>query len=126
MPSALCPANDHRTPSREDHKVRRLVIALAAGVLLIGSQSLTFTATADNADKLEELCQKQLKLGDSGCACVNERAEAELNDTQQALIVARVSNDRAAFGELLGQLSNEEADEATKFMTETPEICSAE
>lgn len=103
----------------------RLFMVLA-GALFVGGQAVTFTAAADNADVLEEMCHERLNLGDSGCACVHDRAEADLNDTQQALVIARLNNDQAAHNELMAELSPEEINEAGRFVTETPGACAGQ
>ncbi len=100
-------------------------IAFAAG-LLLGLSGLTSQAGADSADTLEAECHKQLKLGDSGCACVSKRARDKLNDKQQELVVAMVTRDHAKSAALQGELTSAETQGATQFMRETPQACAAQ
>ena len=105
--------------------MKTFVIALASG-LLLGLSGLTSPAGADSADILEAECHKQLKLGDSGCACVSKRAKDKLNDKQQALVVAMVTRDHGKSAVLQGEMTAAETQGATQFMRETPQVCAAQ
>jgi len=102
---------------------RSLVIRVTGGVLLISLQAFVLTATAGEAEILEQECHKQLNLGASGCACIGERAEEILDKKQQQMVVAMVTKDQAASAELRSQMSPEEMAGAAEFMMNAPRIC---
>ena len=94
------------------------VSALAAAALLWTTPVLSGTA-----ETLEKECKAQLGLSDSACKCIGQKAEAELNDTQQALVVAVITEDDASMTELQAQMSQAEAVQAGEFMTSAPGAC---
>ena len=103
--------------------MRRTVIALIGTIGLVGIQSFSLVAVADNAAILEEECGKQLNLGDNGCACIGARAEEVLNGKQQGLVVAMVTKDQAASAALREQMTVDEITGAANFMMEAPQVC---
>ena len=103
--------------------MRRTVVALIGSIALVGIQSFSHVAVADNAAILEEECGKQLNLGDNGCACIGARADEVLNDKQQGLVVAMVTKDQAASASLREQMTVEEITGVANFMMEAPQIC---
>jgi hypothetical protein len=114
--------------------VHRLLSFLAGAVFAMMVSTSTSTAqTTDveivqttNADILEAECHAQLDLGDSGCACIGDRADELLDDDQQALVVAALTGDDETRDELRADMSAEDMAEAIDFMNDTPGICAAQ
>lgn len=91
---------------------------LAGAVMIMGS-----AAFAGTAETLEAECKTQLGLSDSACTCIGTKAEAELNDKQQAMVVASVTKDKAGQAEAMAQMTQAEAVGAATFMTTAPDAC---
>lgn len=87
-------------------------------VLMVGA------VQAGDRDTVLESCRVNLQLDDAGCACVADRSEAELSETQYAFFVSTVSGDAAA-NSLASKLSGDEAMEVMTFMTTVPTACKA-
>ena len=76
-------------------------------VLCLAVAGLVFPGLAALADSRETIiaeCHAQLQLGDAGCTCIADRAEDELSDRQQAFLIATVTDDDAARGQLVQQM----------------------
>lgn len=106
--------------------MHRLAIVLAGGILLIAFHAFVSPAAAGNAEILEQECHKQLKLGGKACACIGERAETQLSEQQQTLVVALVTKDQAARGASQAKMTVEELTEAAEFMQDAPKVCAAD
>jgi len=106
--------------------MHRLTVAATGGFLLAALYVFVSPAAAGNPEILEQECHKQLKLGDRACACIGEQAEKQLNDNQQALVVAFVTKDQAASGAVQAKMTVEELTEAGKFMQEAPKLCAGQ
>lgn len=106
--------------------MHKLAAAFIAGILLVGIPPLAFIVAADDIEILKEECRNQLNLGDSGCACIGDRAEDVLNENQQGLVVAMVTKDQAASAALRDQMTVEEITGAANFMMEAPQFCAAQ
>lgn len=79
---------------------------------------------AGDRDTVLESCRANLQLDEAGCACVADRSEAELSETQYAFFVSSVSGDAAA-NSFASKLSGDEAMEVMTFMTTVPTACKA-
>jgi len=101
-------------------------LLITGAVLLIAVHASAPSAIAGTAQILEQECHKQLKMGDAACACIGERAEDQLNEQQQALVVALVTKDQATSGAARNTMSVEEMTEAGKFMQEAPTACASQ
>lgn len=108
------------------HRFTIAAIAATGGFLLAASYVLESPAMAGNAEILEQECHKQLRLGDSACACIGDQAEKQLNENQRALVVALVTKNQAASGAVQAKMTVEELTEAGKFMQEAPKLCASE
>lgn len=106
--------------------MHRLATVLVGSNLLVAVHAFVSPAEAGNAEILEQECHKQLKLGEKACACIGERAEEELSEQQQLLVVALVTKDQAASGTARAKMTVEELTEAGQFMQEAPKVCAAE
>jgi len=106
--------------------MHRLTTLLAGSIPLIAFHVFVSPVEAGTAEILEQECHKQLKLGDDACACIGERAEAQLSEQQQVLVVSLVTKDQAASGAARAKMTVEEMTEAAKFMQEAPKVCAAE
>ena len=72
---------------------------------------------------MNESCLKELKLTQSGCDCVIEKAKAELDEKELTFLVAAVSNNPQAMVQAQSQLSGDQMMTVTNFMTATPSLC---
>lgn len=106
--------------------MKTLAIAVTGAIFVLGLQALPVPVAAGTAETLEAECHKQLNLSDAGCECIGERAEDQLNDKQQALVVAMVTDNKATGTELQGQMTVEEMTEAMEFMRSAPSDCAEE
>jgi hypothetical protein len=94
---------------------------LITGLILAVSGVPAF-ADADAIETLRRECAAQLNLPPAGCDCIAEKA-GELNDNQQAFVVASVTKNEAAAAALRSQLTMTELTEAGLFMTTSPQAC---
>ncbi len=100
----------------------RAVFALGvAGFLAMATSPLR--AAQEDLDLLERQCAAQLDLSPGGCGCIAEAASRELNDMQQALVVAMVTRDDARYVDLRARMTIEEMTDAAGFMTRAPGAC---
>jgi hypothetical protein len=106
--------------------MQRLIVAMIRGLFLIGGQAFALPAAADSLETLEKECHTQLNLGPSGCECIAARAEEVLNEDQQALVAAMVSEDQATSDTLRGQMTLDELTGAANFMMSAPQVCAAQ
>ena len=100
-------------------------IAKAAQLaVLAGSMGLISSGNvlADDATILAS-CKNELKLSDSGCACVLDKVHSTLNEKQLTFFVAAISGDSNAMMQAQTQLAGNEMLEVTNFMTTTPQQC---
>lgn len=104
----------------------RLLSVAIGTIILAGIQSVPPAARAGQAEILVEECHKQLNLGESGCACIGERADRILNDKQRQLVVAMVTRDQAASSDLRAHMSDDETSGAENFMNEAPRVCATQ
>lgn len=100
-------------------RMHRFVVAPFAGAVMVFGSA----AFAGTAETLEAECKTQLGLSDSACTCIGAKAEAELNDKQQAMVVAAVTKDKPAQAEAMAQMTQAEAAGAANFMTTAPDTC---
>ncbi len=83
-------------------------------------------AQADSrADILSE-CAKQLKLPQSGCTCIADKADDELTEAQRFLLVATVSETSAERPAGLRDLKPEEVEEVMTFLGTAPGVCATQ
>lgn len=80
-------------------------------------------AQAGEGGTLKAECLKQLGLSESGCTCIGNKAEAELSETQQQLVVAHVTKNKAKAAEIQATMSPEDMTAAATFMTTAPGAC---
>lgn len=104
----------------------RLVTVLAIAVLVTTFDAGVSVATPDNSKILERECHKQLKLGDGACACIGDQASKQLNENQQALVVAMVTKDQAASESVQARMTVEERVKTGKFMRDAPGFCASQ
>ena len=83
-------------------------------------------AFADASDTLEKECKAKLGLSDSACKCIGDKAKADLNDKQQALVVAIVTENDDEQTKLQADMTQAEMAAAGEFMTSAPGTCSAQ
>lgn len=83
-------------------------------------------ALADASATLEKECKAQLGLSDSACKCIGEKAAADLNAKQQALVVAIVTENDAEQAKLQADMTQAEMAAAGEFMTSAPGSCAAQ
>lgn len=83
------------------------------------------SADADQAslDALREHCAARLNIGPEGCSCIADTAGKDLNDTQQSLLVAMLSDDQAAAGQLRNSMPVADVTQAAMFMVNAPAAC---
>jgi hypothetical protein len=98
-------------------------VAIAGGLFLAGMSLPLPAFAATEPEILERECHTQLKLGDRGCTCIRERAEDILNEKQQRMVVALVTQDLAASDALRPELTTEEMSGAANFMMSAPRDC---
>ena len=103
-------------------KTRRPRLAAAVPVLA-GLFLMAGTAARANDDAILASCKHDLRLSDSGCACVLEKVHSELNEAQFAFFVASVSGDVAGQQKAQMQLTGEDMQKLAMFMTTTPQQC---
>jgi hypothetical protein len=89
----------------------------AAGLVLMAFSP----AGAGSLEDIERECHAQLGLGDAGCRCIRDRAEAELNETQQRFLLAKVRRDQAA--ERAMSLPIADSQEVVAFIQSAPRTC---
>ena len=106
--------------------MQRVTTALITGFVLLGCQIIAGTAAADSLETLESECHVQLNLGDSGCQCIADRAADVLNEKQQALVAAMVTEDQAEAAALQGQMTADEQSGAAEFMMTAPQVCAGQ
>ena len=68
-------------------------------------------------------CKTDLKLSDSGCACVLDKVHSTLNEKQLAFFVASLRKDTQAQMKAQMGLTTAEMMEMANFMTATPQEC---
>ncbi|MFN0264993.1 hypothetical protein ACKTEK_14070 [Tepidamorphus sp. 3E244] len=103
-------------------------IARTAQAALVASAltaAVSGYAMADQAslDAIMEECTAKSRLGAEGCACLVKAAAEELNDNQQALMLAGLRRDDAAMAELRPKISEAEGKATVAFMSNTPGRC---
>ncbi len=101
---------------------RNSALALCAVTTMLWSSP----AFADAGDTLETECKAKLGLSDAACKCIGDKAGADLNDKQQALVVAIVTENDAEQTKLQGDMTQAEMAAAGEFMTNAPGACSAQ
>ncbi len=97
------------------------VLASLAAALLVA-----LPANADSRGTILTECAKQLKLSKSGCACIADKADDELTEAQQFLLVASVTETAAARPDGLRELTPEEVEEVMTFLGQAPGQCASQ
>ncbi len=95
-------------------------LQIVSGVFSI---CLVLPALADNRETIIAECHTQLQLGGEGCTCIADRADAELSEQQQELLIASVTQDNAKRAEVAGQMSPADATEVGVFIQSAPQTC---
>ena len=99
-------------------------MALAAAVIL-GTAPLGFAG--GTKDILESECEKRLtELSPAACACIGIRAEADLSENVQKMVIVMLKQDRAGAGAVIAGLTLEEMQKAADFMASAPMACNKE
>lgn len=98
------------------------LLGATAGVMLATAGA----AFAGTAETMNSECLSQLNMPASACACIGERAEAELSPKQQALVIAMVTKDQATSARLRGEMTVVEMTEAAGWMMNTPKRCAGQ
>ena len=103
---------------------------LARGVVVSGLVAVGLLwpglVAAGTSETLEKQCHVQLKMSDGACACIGQRAEAELNAKQQEMIVAAVLKDQDAVARLRGEMTVDEMTKVGEFMMNVPGECATQ
>ena len=99
----------------------RFLMAFAAAATF-----LCTTASADTRDRIIEECHAQLQLGDSGCTCIADKADAELSADQQEFLIAQVTDDPAATQAATAKLTVAEMTQVGLFMQQAPAACAGQ
>jgi 16S rRNA G966 N2-methylase RsmD len=102
----------------------RAVFSLTVAGLLAVAAAAPVRASQEDLDMLERECAVQLDLSAGDCGCVAEAASRELNDMQQAFVVAMVTRDNARYADLRQRMTVEEMTDAAGFVTRAPGACS--
>lgn len=95
----------------------------AAAGLALAAAVATPPAQAGTAETLQSECTSQLKLSESACACIGQKAEAELNAKQQEMVIAQVQKNIEQITKLRAELSLDDVTPARQFMLEAPQVC---
>jgi len=75
-------------------------------------------------DILQGECKKRLvELSSAACACIGDRAEADLTANVQKMVIVMLMQDRAAAAEVIRELTLEEMQKAADFMASVPMAC---
>jgi hypothetical protein len=82
-----------------------------------------WSAHADSTAAIKAECAKQLKLPPAGCACIATKADEELSEAQQFLLIATVTENTADRPEGLRELTPEEVEEVFGFLGSAPSAC---
>lgn len=80
-------------------------------------------AAQEHLDTLKNECGVQLSMSSSACACIADKAGAELSDVQQAFVAAQVTRNKPEAGRLQQQMTVAEMMQAGTFMTNAPGAC---
>ena len=80
-------------------------------------------ARADEVDKLIDACHSQLQLTDTVCDCIGEKASADLSDIQQRYVLAQLTGDQMASGQLESEMTDDDVFVAGDWMDNAPAIC---
>ncbi len=83
-------------------------------------------AQSGAGETLEKECKAKLGLSDSACKCIGTKAEADLNEKQQALVVAIVTENDAEQAKLQADMTQDEMVTAGEFMTSAPGACASQ
>ena len=89
----------------------------------------TLTAThvlGDTRDRIIEECHAQLQLGDSGCTCIADKADAELSADQREFLLAQVTEDTAPTPAQTAKLTPAEMTQVGLFMQQAPAACAGQ
>jgi hypothetical protein len=95
-----------------------MTIGLAAAAVLAAG-----IAKAGTAETLTQECLTQLNMSPGVCACIGNSAEAELNEDEQAMVVAMIVDDEAASADLRSRMPLDQLTRAAMFMTSAPAKC---
>jgi hypothetical protein len=98
----------------------RIFPALACAALIVFA---TMTAEAGSRDAIMAECAKQLGFSTSGCTCIADKADDELTDSQQFLLVASITETEAERPAGLRELTPEEVEEVMTFLGQAPNHC---
>ena len=85
----------------------------------------TATAMAQSAEDIATLCGQASNMPPEICACVGDRAVAELTDLQLEWLALSLGGDTDAAADLVPGMSVEEAAGAATFMVRTPASCAS-
>ena len=99
----------------------QMMIALSAAAMI-----LCTAAKADTRDRIIEECHAQLQLGDGGCTCIADKADAELSADQQDFLIAQVTDDQAATQAATAKLTVAEMTQVGLFMQQAPATCAGQ
>ncbi|MEO1492019.1 MAG: hypothetical protein AAFV19_07695 [Pseudomonadota bacterium] len=80
-------------------------------------------AEAGSRDAIMAECAKQLGFSTSGCTCIADKADDELTDSQQFLLVASITETEAERPSGLRELTPEEVEEVMTFLGQAPGVC---
>ena len=104
-------------------RLRRTTM-LAAGLLTLPliAPGAAF-AGPEHIAGIEQECVQQLGYAPARCECIGDRAEADLNDNQQAFMYAHATKNTAEAQRLQGVMTIDEMTEAGSFMAGVAGIC---
>lgn len=101
-------------------KKSRIAVLVTGVMLAIVPASLVHAGTGEI---LQTECKARLGLPQSACKCIGDKAEADLNEKQQNLVIAVIKEDDALMQKLQAEASQEDIVKAGEFMTSAPAAC---
>lgn len=105
-------------------KVSTFALVAATAAVLFSPQAPL--ADAADIETLRVECGTQLNLGTAGCNCIADTAADQLNDNQQALVAAMVTQNQPRADEVRGQMTLQEITQSAEFMVTAPQLCATQ
>ena len=99
----------------------RMTIALSLATAILST-----AASADTRERIIEECHAQLQLGDGGCTCIADKADAELSADQREFLLAQVTEDTAPTADQIAKLTPAEMTQVGLFMQQAPAVCAGQ
>ena len=101
-----------------------LDVVIGGSVVLMGLFVALAAARSDSdRARIEAACETQLQLGPSGCGCIADRAETDLDEQQRQWLVFSVTDHTTAAQQLQMRMTQEQLFEIGNFMATVPADC---